>query len=275
MAEHARREPTIGVICDGVGYGGDGSAWCGEILIGDLLDYERFARFRPLRLPGGDAAARETGRCALSWLVDVLGEEAADHPLAARVMPDAERRSSVLALLAADIRCPPSSGLGRLFDATAALLGVCLLNHHEALSGMRLEALAARSRERPSVDGLLPIESAAGAVCELDTRPLLEALLARSASGADTGGSAWLFHAALADALARAVALARERTGIRTVGLSGGVFCNALLTELLAGRLADDGCDVLIHREVPPTDGGLAYGQAAVAAARGALRMEA
>ncbi len=275
MAEHGRREPTIGVICDGVGHGSDGEAWGGEILVGDLVSAERVGRLRPLRLPGGDAAARETGRCALAWLVDLLGAEAAAHPLAAVALPDDQRRAAVLTMLARDMNCPPSSGMGRLFDAAAALLGVCDYNHHEAMSGMRLESLAELSEEHPAGDGVLAIGAGRGGLIELDTRPLLTALLAREAAGEDTGASAWLLHDALADGLARAVRAASERTGIRTVGLSGGVFCNALLTERLVRRLVRDDYDVLLHGEVPPTDGGIAYGQAAVAAARLAASVEA
>ncbi len=271
MAEHGRSEPTIGVICDGVGHGADGEAWGGEILVGDLRSCERHGRLRPLRLPGGDAAARETGRCALSWLVDRFGAAAADHPAAAAALADDGRRASVLTMLAAGLNCPPSSGMGRLFDAAAALLGLCDWNHHEALSGMRLESAAMASLARPSGADVVPVEPTEQGLLELDTRPLLDALLAR---GEEVTEAAWLFHDALADALARAVRKVRERTGIHAVAVSGGVFCNALLTEQLVGRLADDGCDVLVHAEVPPNDGGIAYGQAAVAAARLSGRAE-
>ena len=112
------------MVCDGVGYGADGEAWGGEILVGDLAGLERLGRLRPLRLPGGDAAARETGRCAFAWLWDRFGERALDHPLARVALPDeAKRRGDRRDVADKSVNCPPSSGLGRLFDAAASLLG--------------------------------------------------------------------------------------------------------------------------------------------------------
>jgi hydrogenase maturation protein HypF len=276
LAEHGRTDRAIGLICDGVGYGDDGTSWGGEILIGDLTSYERVGRLRPLRLPGGDAAARETGRCAMSWLVDALGKETLDHPIAERAMGDPAKRQAVGAMLERDLNCPPSSGMGRLFDAAASLLGVCDYNHHEAMSPMRLESLAARAVDHPVGDGLVaivdPVDGPnAGALFEMDHRPLLHALIERIERSEAVEALAWLFHDALADALARAARLACRRSGLRTVALSGGVFCNTLLTDLVYERLAADGFEVLLHRVVPPNDGGIAYGQAAIAAARLAM----
>ncbi|MHC4947541.1 MAG: carbamoyltransferase HypF [Planctomycetota bacterium] len=273
LAEHGRADPIVGLVCDGVGYGDDGSAWGGEVLVGDLAGYRRVARLRPLRLPGGDAAAKRTGRCGLSWLADALGPDAARHPRAAAMLPDDEERDLVRRLLAdGPRRCPPSSGAGRLFDAAASLLGVCDFNHYEAMSGTVLEAAARAAGERPAGDGVMRLAAsdAEPDLVELDHRPLLSALLARLEGGpspADVGPAAWLFHDALADGLARAARDAAVRHGLATVGLSGGVFCNELLTERVAGRLRDAGLEVLVHRALPPNDGGLACGQAAVAAA--------
>ncbi|MHC5045665.1 MAG: Kae1-like domain-containing protein, partial [Planctomycetota bacterium] len=112
------------------GYGADGTAWGGEVLVGDLRGFDRVGHLRPLRLPGGDAAARDTTRCGLSWLTDLLGADTADHQAARRMIPDEQRRNAIFGLLQRDLNCPPSSGLGRLFDAAAALLGVCDYNHY-------------------------------------------------------------------------------------------------------------------------------------------------
>lgn len=274
LAENGRSERTLGLVCDGVGYGAGGETWGGEILVGDLLGYERLGRLRPLRLPGGDAAAKETGRCALSWLWDLLGADALTHPLATVALPDAERRRAVGELLERDLNCPPSSGMGRLFDAAAALLGICVFNHHEAMSGMRMEAEADRARAHPSGRGVVAVADShdPGGLVEMDTRGLLEALLSAVKRGRPEAETAWFVHDALADGLYRAARIAAERTGIRTVALSGGVFANALLTERVTARLEPDGFDVLVHGEVPPNDGGIAYGQAAVAAATLAAR---
>ncbi|MCK4871744.1 MAG: carbamoyltransferase HypF [Phycisphaerales bacterium] len=265
LAEHSRVGPIIGIVCDGVGYGDDGEAWGGEIFIGDLTGYQRVGRLRPLRLPGGDAAAKQTGRCAISWLFDVFGDDAIDHQAAAGVLADRDERAAMLGLLHGSLNCPASSGLGRLFDAAAALLGVCDYNHHEAMSGMMLESAAARAGERPTGDDIIRIE--AGEPFELDQRPLLGELIERMRRGEPTENIAWLFHDAVAAGLAAAALRAVETAGLHTVGLTGGVFCNALLTERVAERLERAGCEVLTHHAVPATDGGISLGQAAIAAA--------
>jgi len=267
MAEHARRDETVGLVCDGVGYGEDGSAWGGEILVGDLGSVQRVGHLRPLRLPGGDAAARRTGRCAISWMADALDlETAASHARTRQVLSDPREREAVVIMLARDLNCPPSTGMARLFDGAAALLGLCEYNHYEARSGQLLEAAASRSTGRPDGGDLIPLDD--GVPFELDTRPLLLALLRGLERGRTAEDLAWLFHDALADALARSALRVAGARGIDAVGLTGGVFCNILLTERVRARLEGAGPRVLTHRLVPPNDGGIAYGQAAVAAAR-------
>jgi hydrogenase maturation protein HypF len=269
LAEHDRTDRCIGLICDGVGYGDDGTAWGGEILVGDLVTYQRLGRLRPLRLPGGDAAARQIGRCALSWLMDALGPDAAEHALAKRAIPDDRQRQGLASLLQSDLNCPPSSGMGRLFDAAASLLGLADYNHYEAMSGLMLEAAAHAATSRPPGEGVIAVVSAdrPTGLLELDHRPLLTGLIELMGRGGSPEALAWFFHDALADGMARAVRLVADRLDIRTVALSGGVFCNALLTDLAAQRLEAWGLEVLLHREVPANDGGLAFGQAAIAAA--------
>jgi hydrogenase maturation protein HypF len=276
MAEHNRIEPITTVVCDGVGLGDDGTAWGGEILITDLQTYSRPVRLRPLALPGGDAAAKETIRCALSWLVDAL-EDDHDHrdAVATRIVRDDARRAVLMQMLQRHVQCPLSSGTGRLFDAAAAVLGVCVHNEYEAQSGMMLEALAHDApsiRNEDDLSDLLPLRDAhdarGAAIVELDHRPLLRCLLEEQISGTPIAHLARLFHEALANGWLRAALHAVNDGAPTTVGLTGGVFCNALLTELLTARLADAGLRVLRHHLVPPNDGGIAYGQAAIAAAR-------
>jgi hydrogenase maturation protein HypF len=266
LAEHGRTEPAVGLTLDGVGYGEDGAAWGGEVLVGDLREFFRAGHLRPLRLPGGDAAAVETSRCGFSWLTDLLGAEAVDHPLAAVAIPDPERRSDIASILAADLRCPPSTGAGRLFDAAASLLGLCRRNSFEAESGMALESAAFRSVNRPSGEGLMPLGK--GVPFQLDHRPLLQRIIELVAAGTDVADLAFLFHDALADGLALAARRVARATGNPDVALTGGVFLNGVLTELLVSRLELAGLSPLTHRVVPPGDGGIALGQAAVVAAR-------
>jgi hydrogenase maturation protein HypF len=234
MAEHGRTGRTLGIVCDGVGYGGDGTAWGGEILAADLAGYERLGRLRPLRLPGGDVAVREITRIADAWRRDAAGEE----------LPAG----------------PDSSGVGRLFDAAAVVTGVAVENRYEAMSGILMEAAAG---EAPPVEGLIRVVDGTVTSFELDHRPLL----ARLAADDPVPVRAAAFHEELAAGLAAGAVRARDETGIGTVGLTGGVFANTRLTESLARRLEGDGFTVLLHRLVPPNDGGIACGQAAVAAA--------
>ncbi len=267
MAEHGREEPTVGLTLDGVGYGDDGTSWGGEVLLGDLSKCVRVGRVRPLLLPGGDAAAKETGRCALAWLYDLLGPGFHGHPLAIEVMPDAERRRAMAEMLVGGINCPVSSGAGRLFDAAAALTGRCARNEFEAQGGMALESAASRSKRRPSGESVIPLVP--GRPFELDHRPLLAAMIEMTLAGEPVEDIAFFFHDALARALAHAASFAARAATNDTVALTGGVFLNGILSDLVVRRLQSEGYNVLLHRVVPPGDGGLALGQAAVAAAMG------
>ena len=170
-------------------------------------------------------------------------------------------------MLERGFNCPPSSGTGRLFDAAAALLGVTDYNRYEAMSGMMLEAAASRSTDTAAPDGVMRIQTSGGGLCEIDHRPLLARLLEMDEAGAPVEDRARMFHVELADGFTRAAQAVAGREGVSTVALSGGVFCNTLFSQLVMDRLASAGLDVLTHRLVSPSDGGLAYGQAAVSAA--------
>ncbi len=267
LAEHGRTEPVVGLVCDGVGFGDDGTVWGGELLVGGLAHCHRVGRMRPLRLPGGDAAAKQTTRCAAAWLFDLFGDGAVRCSAAARLFPDRREREAIFALLRRGLSCPTSSALGRLFDAAAALLGVCDFNHYEAMAGQRLEAAAFRARGS-DVPVFEPRIEENGGCLEWDTRPLLAELLRGLEDGVPTDELALFFHHAVADSLLALALRAVEKTGIRTLGLSGGVFCNAVLTERVVERARAAGLEVFVHSQVPPNDGGLALGQAAVVAAR-------
>jgi len=264
MAEHGRSSPTVGLTLDGVGYGEDGTSWGGEVLLGDFREFKRLGHLRPLLLPGGDAAARETGRCALAWLFDYLGAGFDEHPLALRAIPNPDRRKALAEMLVTGIRCPASSGAGRLFDAAASLTSLCTHNEFEAMSGMALESAAFRARRRPSGQGVIPLTS--GSPFQMDHRPLLEAMMEMLETGESVDDVAWFFHDALADVLSRAAVRAARASFCDTVALTGGVFQNGVLADLVITRLESAGLSPLPHREVPPGDGGLALGQAAVGA---------
>jgi hydrogenase maturation protein HypF len=278
MAEHGVCGPTLAIVCDGVGYGTDGAIWGGELLAVDLVSFERLARIRPLRLPGGDAAARDVRRCGLALLRWLSGDQATEHPAARRLFPASDERQLLGAMLRHNVNCVESSAAGRVFDGVAALLGLAEHNDFEAQAAMRLESAAYRHAKATScTDGLLGDEVTLSHILEdqehsglqcIDLAPLVRQLIERRGRGCKTENLAYLFHDQLAVAWDAAVGRASVQTGIHCVALSGGVFSNELLTSLLTDRLERRGLQVLRHKIVPPNDGGLALGQAATAAAR-------
>ncbi|MDP9394806.1 MAG: carbamoyltransferase HypF, partial [Actinomycetota bacterium] len=257
LAEHRRASPVLGIAFDGLGFGCDGGLWGGEFLVADLVGFERVGQLAEVALPGGDAATREPWRMAVSWLHAAVGPRAA-----AEWGAGVDERSSAVLQLVAGGRQPRTSSAGRLFDAVAALLGVRASVSYEGQAAIELEALG-----RQAVDGApAPVAEIRGGV--LDPAPVVAALLADHRRGVPVTQLAAAFHVALADGTAR---LAQQLAGAReldTVVLTGGVFQNALLTDLVADRLRTAGLDVLLHAHVPPNDGGISLGQAAIAAAR-------
>jgi hydrogenase maturation protein HypF len=252
LAEHPVSGPALGLAMDGVGLGIDGTAWGGELLRVDGASFTRLAHLRPLRLPGGDRAAREPWRMAAAALtllgrVGEVPRRFADEPAAA----------TVAAMLERGLHAPETSSLGRWFDAAAGLLGVQRRMSFEGQAAMRLEGLAERYGEVAPDRALCAITPDG----ELDLAPLLASL----ADGCDPGFGAALFHATLAEALAEWVARAGAREGLATVACGGGCFLNALLARGLSRALQSRGLEMLQARAVPPNDGGLALGQAWVA----------
>ncbi len=269
MAEHDRTEPVLAVVCDGAGYGTDDTIWGGELLQADLLDFKRLARLRPLRLPGGDAAAKDIRRCALAMLHQALGDDFDKHPAALKLVGDENDRSMLAAMLQNNVHCATSSSAGRWFDGAAALLGLCEYNSYEAQAGQMLESAA--SQAYTSVNKPLYVirdDEVGTQLRQIDLSPLTRYLLNATGEGGKAENLSAIFHDQLASAFVAAVTKAVNETGIHTVVLSGGVFCNQRFSLSLQQRLALHGMTVLTHRAVPPGDGGLALGQAAVAAAR-------
>lgn len=265
LAEHERTRPTLALVCDGVGYGPDGTSWGGELMVAELKRFCRLAHLRPLVLPGGDAAAHDTRRSGLALLYQAFGDRFEEHPAARRLVPEDEERKLLCQMMRGKLHCAISSSAGRVFDGVAALLGVCLHNEYEAQAPMRLEALAAGVRKRMEREEPFVLEG--GQMTQIDLSPLTRSLVTKLDQGVPVEELAWHFHAQFARALARTVSAAAETTGLWCVALSGGVFCNQLLTHMLSHRLEKRGIRVLRHRLVPPNDGGLAFGQAAIAAA--------
>lgn len=265
MAEHGETGPVLAVVCDGVGYGDDGTSWGGELLLADLIDYKRIAHLKPIELIGGDAAAEDTRRCGLALLRQAFGDAFADHPAADELIPDDNERQMLACMLERGLNCSPTTAIGRYFDGVAALLGICRHNSFEAQAPMRLESAAyVNDADMPDTP-LYRIHYGEPQV--IDLSPLIAAIVEGKARGRSVEMLAALFHDQVAWAWVDVVGAAAKRLGVSKVALSGGVFCNERLTRSLSDRLAKLGLDVLVHREVPANDGGLALGQAAVAAA--------
>jgi hydrogenase maturation protein HypF len=254
-AEHGVQGPLLGLALDGIGLGTDGGAWGGELLQVDGAAFRRLGHLAPIALPGGDVAAREPWRMAAAALQGIGRGAQIETRFGHR--PGA---GAVAQMLARGLRCPPTSSMGRWFDAAASLLGVRDTSAYEGQAPMLLEAMAASARP------LAPAaELAALVACTADGHLDPGPLIARLADESDAAHGAALFHHAMADGLARWVQGASASTGVRTVAFGGGCFLNALLTALLGQRLRDAGLRVLEARQAPPNDGGIALGQAWVA----------
>ena len=271
MAEHGwvPQHPVLGFAFDGTGYGTDGTIWGGELLLGSYATVQRVGHLRSIMLPGGDAAIRRPLRTALAHLA--AAGVPLDPILASARDAEPNELSVIGRMIDTGAGCTPTTSMGRLFDAIASLLDVRQSVDYEGQAAIELEALAAASP--PSADDprdWAPHVEATDAGVRLDPAPSVLAAVAAVRAGLDRRIAARLFHEGLALAVAEAAVLVRDATGVDTVGLTGGVFANAVLAARCQGRLADEGFTVLVHQRVPPNDGGLALGQVAVAAAGGA-----
>jgi hydrogenase maturation protein HypF len=275
LAEHGHEGPAIGAIFDGSGYGLDGTIWGGEILAGGVEGFERVGWLLQVPLPGGERAVREPWRMALSWLDAALDGDPQPPPALARAVAP-ERWRQLLGVARAGVASPQTSSVGRLFDAVAALCGVRACVNYEGQAAIELEgrcdphergAYELELRELPAEEGGA---AAAGARplprLLLDPRPVIRAALADVRAGAPAGAIAARFHAGLARAAVAAVSRAAAQRGLGTAVLSGGVFQNRRLLEAVAAALGTAGLRVLVPALLPANDGGISFGQAAVAA---------
>jgi hydrogenase maturation protein HypF len=257
LAEHRETGPAVGAIFDGTGYGTDGTVWGGELLVGDRGGFERAGHLHPVRMPGGERAIRQPWRMACSWLLETLGSEPPLPPLLAQRVSE-EDWCKMAELAGAGLASPVTSSAGRLFDAVAALCGIRAEVNYEGQAAVELEAAA-----DPAVHEAYPLPGAE----LLDARETVLAILTDLGAGVPVAEVAAKFHNAMAEGAARACAEHGRAEGIELAVLSGGVFQNGLLLERTATALERAGLRVLVPRLLPPNDGGVAFGQAAVAAA--------
>jgi hydrogenase maturation protein HypF len=278
LAEHGEAGPAVGAIYDGAGLGSDETVWGGELLVGAVAGCERAGHIWPVRLPGGDAAVREPWRMACAWL-HALGDADPAMPPALADAVTRERWEAVAALVRSGTAAPVTTSAGRLFDAVAALCGIRSVVNYEGQAAAELEATC-----DPHERGAYPMPVAAAAAPAaraapvasgatdatppfvLDARATIAAVVDDLGRGVAPAVVAARFHGALAHATAHACELVASRHGLDAVVLSGGAFQNRVLLEGTSELLAGRGLRVLFPRRLPPNDGGIAFGQAAIAA---------
>lgn len=265
---------VLGIAFDGTGAGTDGTIWGGEFLVAHLADFERVAHLRTWALPGGAASVHDARRNAFALLSEL---DLLEHPGAVGLLNslDEQTRSITATMIERGINSPRTSSMGRLFDAAAAILGICGQATYEGEPAIELEAAAWRALDGKIArfpDDNVGYSTSGPSWLDgpnvLDQKALFEALLEGIEAGAPADRLALDFHVAVARSSARTATEICAREGIGTVALSGGVFMNRLLLQLLTRELKYAGLAVLVPHTVPVNDGCIAYGQAAVASAR-------
>ena len=255
MAENGLRDKVIGVSFDGTGYGTDGQIWGGEFLVCDFLGFERCLHLRYVPLAGGDAAVREPWRMALSYARDAWGQSLSEQ-LFGRIDP--RRRAVVDAMVARRVNTVLTSSCGRLFDAVASLIGLRDETNYEGQAAIELEAV--------TEDG---VESRYGfeiSGSDVDLRPAIREIVSDVRKGMGAGKVAAAFHNTLVAVIVEACRRTRESHGLKKVCLSGGTFQNFYLLRRAVEGLRRAGFNVYLHSHVPANDGGIALGQAVIAA---------
>ena len=262
MAEHGLTGEVIGVSFDGTGYGPDGTIWGGEFLIADYGGFRRAGMLKPVPMPGGEKAIKEPFRMAVAHLAGAL-EGVPPEQVLSNLGLTAEEFQTHAAIARSPDFSPLTSSAGRLFDAVAAICGVARLSTFEGQAAMALEAAASGA-------GVIR-ESYQGKVQRVDGKFVLDAahfvrqIVDEVVGGVPAPVIAKKFHASLAAAVLGVCLFIRRDTGLSRVVLSGGVFQNAMFSELCQNALAAAGLTAHVHARLPPNDGGIAAGQALVA----------
>jgi hydrogenase maturation protein HypF len=255
MAENGLGGEVIGVAFDGTGYGADGAIWGGEFLVARYSSFERRGHLRYIPLAGGDAAVREPWRPALAYLIDAFGATA-------RIDGIPENRVRVVRrMIESGVNTVPTSSCGRLFDAVAAIIGLRTVVNFEAQAAIELETIAEDGNT-----ARYPFDIEAGPLWQLDFRPAIACIAREAAGGVPRPSISARFHNTLAEAIVETCRRIRGETKLARVCLGGGTFQNMRLLELTVAGLRGTGFEVFLHAKVPPNDGGIALGQAAIAA---------
>jgi hydrogenase maturation protein HypF len=260
MAEHGLNGPVIGIAFDGLGYGGDGTIWGGEFLVADLARYTRRAHLRYVPLAGGDRAIREPWRMALSYLRDALGEDPISLALPGWDAISGKKIAIVTSMIERGLNTVQTSSCGRLFDAVASIIGLRHRANYEGQAAIELEMAAC-----DGIEDSYPFAIQGTGPWEIDMRPAIESLVLEARKRRLIGSMAAKFHNTLVAAIVEICRRLRESEGLNLVCLSGGTFQNSYLLTRVLLALRDRGFAAFVNQKVPPNDGGIALGQAAVA----------
>src|SRR5256886_1621571 len=272
LAEHRLSGPVIGLAADGTGYGTDGAVWGCEIMSAHLLGFERLAHLAYVPLPGGDHAVRQPWRMAAVYLAQAYGDAFLDLDIPFVSQLDRLKWHVLAQMIARGINSLPTSSLGRLFDAVAALIGLRNEVLYEGQAAIELEILAQQQEkgihEGQSIIYPFTISTRDQMPTTLDVAPMFRAIVSDIQQGVPASEIADRFHHSIAELLATVCFGTREQTGLNIIALSGGVFQNRLLLEQLVKRLEGMSFQIYVNRRVPPNDGGISLGQIVVAAAQ-------
>ena len=262
MAEHKLEGAVIGLAFDGTGYGTDGTIWGGEVLLAEAKQFERVAHLAEVPMPGSSAAIKEPWRMALSYLRATFGENLPelDIPLLKQIEP--QKINIIVQMMEKGVNCPQTSSLGRLFDAVAAIIGIRRRVNFEGQAAMELEMLAKASSE-----AIYDIQWTSQAPIKILPQPIIRGVVQDIQNGMSPADISIKFHQTLIVLFGEICGTVRRDHDLNRVVLSGGCFQNSLLLKGLIGQLEAHHFEVYAHQQVPANDGGIALGQALVAAA--------
>ena len=255
MVENSLDETVIGIALDGTGFGTDATIWGGEFLVCDLQQFERYTHFEAIPMPGGDKIIKQPWRITLAYLYTYFKDDIWDLDFTKEF--DKTDLEILLKAIDQKINCPLSSSAGRLFDAVAALLGICRLSSFHAEAPMRLE-----SRVISGIDEYYSFTINTF----ISFKKMFEEILFDLRNSVETGVIAAKFHNTIIEVIAQVAVMIRKEKGLQKVALSGGSFQNKYLLEKAEIRLADLGFEVFSQQKYPSNDGGIALGQIAIAA---------
>ncbi|MBW2410211.1 MAG: carbamoyltransferase HypF [Deltaproteobacteria bacterium] len=262
MAEHRLEGAVIGLAFDGTGYGPDGTIWGGEVLVAEAKRFERVAHLDEVPMPGSSTAIKQPWRMALSYLLATFGDNLPDLGLPLLKQIEAQKINIIVEMMEKGVNCPQTSSLGRLFDAVAAIAGIRQRVNFEGQAAMELEMLAGGHS-----DSIYDIQWTSQAPIKILPQTIIRGVVQDIQNGKSPAEISDKFHQTLIALFTEICALIRDRHDLNRVVLSGGCFQNSLLLRGLIGQLEAHNFEVYAHRQVPANDGGIALGQALIAAA--------